>query len=161
MDGREVSAGVEGEPILLVKGLKVRTGPVATALDTLVRLYPGEEKSIKLPDGEASHFHALGSVEIVRSKEDEEHPAYVIRQYRFAYSRTPYQSTQEIGPFNIDSESSPPAIEWAGDLDQDGHLDMLVTFYGFNSSESILYLSSAATAPGLLLRVASRRHLGC
>lgn len=159
---KRVSADVDGKVILFVKGMSLRPGTIATALDSTVYLYPGEEKSIKLPNEEWSNFHALGQAEIMRRVEGgEERVVYWIRDYRFAYSRTPYQSTQEIGPFGIDSESGPPTIEWAGDIDQDGHLDLLIQSNGFNSVEWILYLSSAAKAPNLLERVASRRHLGC
>jgi hypothetical protein len=51
---------------------------------------------------------------------------------------------------------------WAGDLDRDGKLDLLVTVSDhYNVAEQVLFLSSAAGAGGLVGEVARLRTTGC
>lgn len=156
--GKCVSSDISDSVVLFVKGLRApRERVVRTARDARLRLYPGEDTSFHLPEGEWSYISALGTVDEIETGEGEIIRA--IQGYRLSFSRQ--NRRQILGPFGIDSESGPPTIEWAGDLDGDGHVDLLVESGGFNSVEWMLYLSSRSRPPDLLNRVASRRHLGC
>jgi hypothetical protein len=55
-----------------------------------------------------------------------------------------------------------PFLLWAGDLDRDGRLDLVIDMQThYNSSEPTLFLSSAADSATLVKRVASFRTIGC
>lgn len=157
--GKRISSDVSDSVVLFVKGVDVPLGRVVpTAHDTQPRLYPGEQTSFHLAGGEWTYISALGNV--VEVETDEGQILRMIEGYRLSFSRG-REKRQLLGPFGIDSESGPPTVEWAGDLDGDGHVDLLIEGGGFNSVEWFLYLSSKAHPPDLLVQVASRRHIGC
>jgi hypothetical protein len=55
-----------------------------------------------------------------------------------------------------------PNLEWAGDLDRDGRLDLLFRVpIGGYSKRYVLFLSSAASRPDLVKAVASFDVLDC
>lgn len=60
------------------------------------------------------------------------------------------------------SEDKPPSIVWAGDLDGDGGLDLLMEVGNhYNVTEYALLLTSAAHGTGLVREVARFRSVGC
>jgi len=61
------------------------------------------------------------------------------------------------GPRSEDSAN----VLWAGDLDGDGALDLLVNAFGSNRSGTCLYLSGAATPGALVGLVACHSGVGC
>ncbi|HET9252496.1 MAG TPA: hypothetical protein VFP58_10315, partial [Candidatus Eisenbacteria bacterium] len=158
--GKCVSSDVSDSVVFFVKGLRApKDGFVLAVRDAQRLLYPGQEASFRLPDGEWSRILALGAAKEVRAGYE---IVKVFEDYRLVFSRGPgLRYRQVIGPFVFDSESHPPTIEWAGDLDQDGHLDFLIEKSRFNHVEWDLYLSSKARSPALLELVASLQHSGC
>jgi len=155
-DGKRVSSSLSDSVLFFVKGIQVPDREVNTWPEPVFFLYPGQEKSIEIPGCEWSMIRALGSVE---EHEAEDQVMRLFGGYRLSLYRQ--DGHQILGPFSIDSESWPPSIEWCGDLDGDGHVDLLVDRGGFNSVEWILYLSSKARRPDLVERVASVFHIGC
>jgi hypothetical protein len=61
---------------------------------------------------------------------------------------------------NAESEDT-VALLWAGDLDRDGKLDLLLSTSGYNSSGVCLFLSGKAQANGLVGLLACHRGVGC
>jgi len=61
------------------------------------------------------------------------------------------------GPESDDSAS----LLWAGDLDGDGQLDLLVSYSGYNSGGVCLYISSKAPGSALVHRIACHGGVGC
>ena len=62
----------------------------------------------------------------------------------------------------VDRDAGHPALLWAGDLDGDSRLDLLLDESGhYNVTETVLYLSSAAAPGALVGRVGRHRTTGC
>lgn len=59
-----------------------------------------------------------------------------------------------------ESEDS-SSLLWAGDLDGDGKLDLLIAYSGYNSGGVCLYLSAGAGTGALVKRVACQHSVGC
>ncbi|NHZ36255.1 hypothetical protein [Massilia rubra] len=53
------------------------------------------------------------------------------------------------------------SLQWAGDLDRDGQLDLLMGYSGNNSSGSCLFLSSQKAKGFLLKHIACHGGIGC
>lgn len=161
MTGKRVASDVDGEVSLFVEGLRgIPTGPVRTAFDSSLCLYPGQNRSFQLPDGEWTFLAALGRA--VEYDRGEEGIARCIADYKIAFSRSPSELRwQNLDLPIMECGSGPPTIEWAGDLDGDQHSDLLILRRGDNYAEWILYLSSMAQLPNQIRRVASRVHVGC
>lgn len=70
---------------------------------------------------------------------------------------TPLTSITISGPAGEDSAS----LLWAGDLDGDGRLDLLVSYTGYNQGGVCLYLSSRAAPGALIGHVACHGGVGC
>ncbi len=71
------------------------------------------------------------------------------------------QVIAELGSYSED-DGDVPALLWAGDLDGDEKLDLLLDLSDhYIVSEPTLLLSSAAAPGDLVGRVASRRSVGC
>lgn len=58
-----------------------------------------------------------------------------------------------------DAESA--SLQWAGDLDGDGALDLIVSYSGFNRYGACLFLSSSAASGQLVGLVACHGGVGC
>jgi chloramphenicol 3-O-phosphotransferase len=53
------------------------------------------------------------------------------------------------------------SVSWAGDIDRDGKLDLIIEKSRYNNSDTVLLLSSAANAGKHLLEVAKLSRQGC
>lgn len=154
--GKCVSSDLSDSVVLFVKGLRAPSkNPVETVRGAPLLLYPGQEASFQLPNGEWSNIAALGNAKELEHGTGE--VARVIASYQLSLRRGPeFHPRQMLGPFSVDSDSHPPTIEWA-----DGHVDLLIERTSFDVVEYMLYLSSKAQFPDLLKLVASRTHVGC
>jgi hypothetical protein len=167
--GREVVVDAEGVPILLVRGLQ-RVGAQPVPIRTA---YPGREPS-ELPSGGGYKYIApgnslqllLGTTEYrlsARGRNDPTRPDYdrLVLDYRLTLTG-PDGKSQDLPAPDRFAEDGVPTLLWAGDLDQDGKLDLYMdTTNHYNLGNHVLLVSSHAT-PGQLVRlVASRRYVGC
>jgi hypothetical protein len=53
------------------------------------------------------------------------------------------------------------SVSWAGDIDRDGKIDLIIEKSRYNNSDTVLLLSSAAKAGKHLLEVAKLSRQGC
>ncbi|MBI5473826.1 MAG: hypothetical protein HY961_15930 [Ignavibacteriae bacterium] len=93
---------------------------------------------------------------LCEGKEDKE----VIENYKvILYSDQRRQTILNRARSYLDGS---PTLRWAGDLDRDGRLDLLMDLTNhYNVSEPTLFLSSRAAANELVKKVASHRQVGC
>ena len=76
-------------------------------------------------------------------------------------SRYPWAHTQIIASFDIIAMDGLPTLLWAGDLDRDGKLDLLMDLTNhYNASEYTLFLSFISEGDSLLKKVAKFRKVG-
>lgn len=154
----KVSADTAVQPYLLIKGHRsFRTGVVDTAFAGNEFFYPGKSTSIKIGKPERwYHIRALGSAG-VRGGE------VLFKDYRLELHHSERldagQSIWQTDGLTLDNT---PNLQWAGDLDRDQRLDVLLLVpIGGYSKRYLLFLSSAASGPELVKAVASFDVLDC
>ncbi len=162
-DGEETGRRVEVEPpldpIVLVRGLGWFTGPVTTAL---------MDERVDVGHALEAHLNTVSSRLSVRCGEGSRVggqrqqrctlvvQSETVRQALFTYSAY-FEGTQRLWASN-----NGPFVLWAGDLDLDGRLDLLLdTSDHENVKEMRLFLSSAAKPGQLVSEVALFRQVGC
>lgn len=141
MDGVEIGTAEDAEAVLLVRGLKVQAGPVAAAAD------------LKVEGNEAGAQKVTGAFQgepfELWSESMGEGSAKAILRLRLG-SQTHAVLVLE------DCEDCTWDLLWAGDLDGDGRLDLLVgTTHLENKGLMRLFLSTKAKAPGLVALAAT------
>jgi hypothetical protein len=131
-------------PIFLVSGVTgLRAGPVDTVYRGNRFLYPGEGMSWQL-GARWYRLRALGAV-----SEQPHNTIYSAYELRLGSSENNYETHQTIARLNFADNT--PEVRWAGDLDGDGRLDLLLQLPGGGYSVDLrLYLSSLARAPNLV-----------
>jgi len=165
--GLLVTANSDAEPLVLIRGVPgMVEGPVSTAVSSPDALEVGDSRS--LADG-PNGWYALAAF---GTAEPSEHlygrpqvHSYELRLYRHPplglgpSSEAP--SSQALVNFDALDDSRPELI-WAGDLDGDGKLDLLLdaTFH-YNVSDYTLWTSRGAAAGELVEQVASFAISGC
>lgn len=143
-------------PIFLVRGLSaLRAGPVEGQVPEPDRLNPGESLLLFASRPFPSSLFALGRATFGGAYE----PERVIRDYELWLQHGKDRQRIAASP---GLDEAPPKILWSGDLDRDGHADLLIDL-GFheNVTEYVLFLSSLANPGELVGRAASFRHGGC
>jgi hypothetical protein len=161
-DGEETGRRVEVEPplgpIVLVRGLPPFTGQVTTAmLDQAVDVSRGVEAGL---NGVSTRLLVRCVDAPPVSGQRQQKCALMaqsdgIEQALFTYSAF-FDGTNRVfadrGPF----------VSWAGDLDLDGSLDLLLDTSDHDNVEELrLFLSSPAKPGELVSEVALFRHTGC
>jgi hypothetical protein len=164
--GRRVSIPQEAEPLFLVKGLK---NPVPGTLRCLMEappypyLQPGETRYLRMRDEKNPDPLRLSA--IGEAKDWPELPGRVaVFNYQFKLYRGYDQIVvaQALPPVRIVSEDSPPRLIWAGDLDRDGKIDLLMDLtHDYNLTHLALFLSSAAKEGAFVGLVAEWKTVGC
>ena len=157
--GRRVGVEPPLEPIVLVRGLGWFTGPVTTALmDERIDVAHALEARLNTVSsrlsvrcGKASRVEGQRQQRCTLAVQSE-----AVRQPLFTYSAY-FEGTQRLW-----ASDNGPFVLWAGDLDLDGRLDLLLdTSDHENVKEMRLFLSSAAKPGQLVSEVALFRQVGC
>ncbi len=141
-------AASHADALALLRGPRLQPGHVPTPAlrfrGGAIALQPGQ--ALALPLGDAHYQLRLQGAHIVLHQGPQ-------------HSRLPglaYSSTHE-GPGYIQSAS----LRWAGDLDGDGRLDLILDHSGHNHGGSCAYLSTLAPPGQLLGRLACHTGVGC
>lgn len=144
----------QGEPILLLKGL---IGLSATKVQSL--LY--SQSGLVFPPGEALAFALPGAapykLHVTNRREYDDSPRAPSRLLLESngHKQTLYEWPQGL----LDEHCE---LIWAGDMDGDGKLDLLMVLSDhYNVLEYTLFLSSKRSSGSLVQRVAAFRIVGC
>lgn len=150
--GKRVETSNGRDAAVLIRGLaSLREGPVDTVAANLT-LRPGVE-------------HRLGAYTLnltcTASTAAEYRCPLAVREDKDRQTIATYAAWSRENELTFGSEHE-PVVLWAGDLDRDGRLDLLVdTSDHYNVSEVALYLSSIARNGELVRRAANFRTTGC
>jgi len=148
--GRKITASGPRQPLLLVAGLPaLREGRIDTAFTGRRFVYPGESISLKLSEQNWYRLDAFGSAKPGVGGVDFADYELVLRL------RNQSQVLATYPHVNVDA---PPQLLWAGDLDRDARVDLLADTGGYQYA---LFLSSMATADGLVVRAAGFATTTC
>lgn len=155
----KVSIESEQSPVLLVRGLDdLQAGPTETCFDGVPHrfLYPGERMHLKLESGDRLHLYALG-----QAVTQDTHDLIVIRDYSLHVTRTYGHPGQKIFSADIVMPGGPPNLKWAGDLDQDGLVDLFFDLTNQEVGSNYTLFRSTTRGPGIVERAASFSVTGC
>lgn len=163
--GKLVKVPQEAVPVLLVRGVKgLKEGRLAPLYHQPrnTYLFPSETLWLLIKDGE--HKLALSLVALGNTEENGITPepfvsTYTLKLYAGSH---PVTSSQVLYTAEKVYEEARPTVVWAGDIDRDGRVDLLLdTTYHYNVSRLVLYLSSAAKEGELVGKVAEWKTTGC
>jgi len=159
--GRRVEIDPDVESIVLLEGPAwITPGPLPT---TLVNHPIDAGASVESRVGHGSYHLSLLCRDVVPRIDEyrrqtcglmlrTEHARQTLFTYSAAFS----------GRERMWAAEKAPVVLWAGDLDGDGRLDVLLdTSHSSNEQAMRLFLSSTATGGQLVSEVANFRHLGC
>jgi hypothetical protein len=155
----KVSVNKPGEPILLIKGLaNLAEGPIKTVFWGNIFLEPGHGLGLKLTDNIRYGLIASGTT---KTEETGKHIInYAIKLIYNTRTAINIRSQELVHRKGIDMDS-PPKILWAGDLDRDEKLDLLMDLPDhYIVRQPTLFLSSMAKKDQLLMQVDSCRFGG-
>lgn len=140
------------DPVFLIRGLpELWRGPVKTVFFGYFQPRPSNGIALFVSNELMSQYNLY-----VTGKESTE----TISDYELILSHQ--QTKQVLSSRNPTYTEALPTLRWAGDLDGDGKLDILVDMTDhYNASETTLFLSSRAAPNELVKKVASHRKIGC
>jgi hypothetical protein len=150
-----ISAEGAEVPYLLVRGHPgFRAGPVDTAFAGNDFLYPAQSLSVKI--GKPDRWYSLQAL-------GDASKGGLIRDYTVQLHSSEFPNVGHVfSKLPLVEMENTPNLQWAGDLDRDGRLDLLFrTPIGGHSKRYVLFLSSAASPPDLLKAVASFDRFPC
>ena len=153
--GRAVSVEGQTRPLFLIKGLDA---PEVESIKTLSAehtiLSPGKSLNLRLDDANKSHLTAYGEGEVG--------PNGFTSLENYSLELSKGQLSQELLAYSA-TNGAIPTLLWAGDLDGDNQLDLVVnaTPHYVVSSAPILFLSSMAKDGNLVQKVAIFIATGC
>lgn len=159
--GKQVSAAPGDEIVVLLAGIPgLRPGPVTT-LATDMDITPTEPAQLALRD--AAYEVTLECTRPARGVGGETVAcSLVARRGHQAQVLKSYEAQFEDGVFLAVGDDVRPKLLWAGDLDADGALDLLLDLTDhYNVSRPTLFLSRGRRAGTLLAPVAMHRSVGC
>lgn len=164
--GKRVSIPQDAAPVLLVKGLK---NPVRGTLRSLAVpppysfLHLGETRYLRMKDEKPRD--ALRLAAVGEAKDWIEMPGHVaVFNYQFKLYQGYDQNSvvQALPLVKIVSVDGPPRLIWAGDLDRDGRIDLLMDLtHDYNLTHLALFLSSSAQEGEFVGLVAEWITTGC
>jgi hypothetical protein len=146
--GKRIVAESNSPPLFLVApSLGLTEGPVATSLKES-RVLEIDRPVLLGESGSATHLTAVGK------------PGGGSRDCQIVLTvGAARQVLEDWGPCD---EDGMPAVFWAGDIDRDGKLDLLVDVrHHYNSNDVVLFLSSRATGGAMVGRAARFATSGC
>lgn len=166
MTGKRVTVLQEAEPMLLIKGLESPTpGPLRCLSDAPPYQYlpPGETRYLHMKDEKTRDNLRL--VALGEAKDWVEVPGHIAvfnYQFKLFLGGGNDAVVQSLPVVRIVSVDSPPRLLWAGDLDRDGKIDLLMDLtHHYNMTHLALFLSSAAKEGELVGLVAEWITTGC
>ena len=141
--GKKVSVNLSTEPLFLVKGLDtLKNGAIKTLSSGQIILKPGKCLRFTFDNRDDYHLTVFGEREISAG----------FQNYEIELSKG--QLSQVIIAYDS-TDGDVPRLLWAGDLDRDGQLDLLVDATNhYAVSAPTLFLSSMAEDDHLLEKVA-------
>ncbi len=155
--GKDVSIKPELDAIALIRGANLTAGPVVTAA---AQLEIGRDESKPIAFGGGNPYVARVTCS-TPGKQNESRCELRLEHDGVRQSVASFDGFMEDGKFQFAGEQ-PPKVIWAGDLDRDGRLDLLVdTTNHYNVSSIALFLSSAAAKGKLVGRAAVFSATGC
>jgi hypothetical protein len=156
-----ISVDQTPKPLVLVQSRRsLRTGLVRTAYAERTDLVPGVPVHLGQHNRKVFSIVALGEVtdEGHRPPGDLLILGYTLKLYR----QGPNGGSQVLAEFERLAYDGLPNIRWAGDLDGDGLVDLLLDIRNrYGTRHYALYLSSEANAEQLVELVADLRMSGC
>lgn len=154
--GKRVGIDDSGEPLLLVTGIeRLEAGPVPTSFagDQFVNL--GQEISFAEKGGHPFSLSAVGEARLRNGSGE-------MLYYNYSLVLRHGDTLQTIIEYPILALDGLPTLMWAGDLDRDGRLDLILNLTNhYNVSLYALFLSSKAGPGELVRKVAEFRSVGC
>ena len=149
-----------GTPVALIRGLDLEEGAVSTVLMGETLLLPGERLGLPRP-GAVDLLLVTGSAEAAAWSPVEP----IFEDYAFtlvAQVNGRVERGQELLRISELGGEGSPTVRWAGDLDRDGRMDLIIDATDhYNVERLVLYLSSKAGPGEIVGRVAERLHVGC
>ena len=142
-DATRISVDAQAEPLFLVTGCEaLQPGTVKTLFSGRMPMALGSFLEFTFEDRDDYSITAFGDLTLNSSAYD----------YKIELSKG--DRSQVIFSFDSTTDAV-PLLLWAGDLDRDGQLDLLVdTIYNYAASGPTLFLSSAVQDDSLLQQVA-------
>lgn len=159
MTGMRVDVAPPVDPVVLVGGMKVAEGPLPTAMMNRV-IDPGAPLRVTFGSGLYEFSTACGERTVVSDQEQTDCRLLLVAgpKRRILAKYNAYFSNGTM----IWSGDDGPRVIWAGDLDGDGALDVLLdTSDHYNVREKTLYLSSFGSEAEPVGRAASFTETGC
>lgn len=151
--GKEISLNIDGEPVLLLKNISdLSHGEVTTSVNKQLHFF--NDDPIK---ARTDHFEYTIRMNIFDSKAElsisDGKTTQILKKF------TAYKTEESYYYFG---DEASPSLIWAGDLDGDNKLDLLLDMTDhYNVSEIVLFLSSHASSGKLVKKVAAFRTVGC
>ena len=175
MSGKEVSLEGDDTPLFFVRGIEgLEEGKVQSISGVGQDAYVGNNCGASLYPGMSQRFtlgeryyvvRVTGTGELTEPVGEAQYQSMLIKDYRIQVSVREKGKTSRVDIFNadvIDDSAGAPGILWAGDLDRDGSLDLLLsTSTHYNVSAITLYLSSLSDEGLLPIATAHFSSAGC
>jgi hypothetical protein len=162
MTGKRVRVTEGGEPSFLLRGIDgLAPGQILTASDIPTEITREQALRLTLPNGAGLELsldcrnpifdaEGLAACPLVTGDNEGRQTIATITLYRPAPEKVEFTAER------------PPQLLWAGDLDRDGRLDLLIDLSNhYNASSPTLFLSAPAGAEEKLRRVAAFTTSGC
>jgi hypothetical protein len=151
--GKKVTTTDLATPIILINGLKdIQEGEILSVELKKSILYPGENMSMEF-NGDWISISAYGIA----------NPEVTIRNYMLQVSsKNDRHRTKQIFAGTNGFDDSMFKFIWAGDIDRDGKLDLIMDLSDhYNVKKLTLFLSSKAEEGELFKRIAEFKNTGC
>ena len=153
--GKMVSVAGQTHPLFLIKGLNTsERESIKTLSAEHIILSPGKSLNLRLDDENESHLTAYGEGEVG--------PNGFTSLENYSLELSKGHLSQELLTYST-TNGAIPTLLWAGDLDGDNQLDLVInaTPHYAVSSAPILFLSSMAKNGNLVQKVAIFIATGC
>lgn len=154
--GKRVDIDRPGEPLIVVTGIeRLEAGPVPTSFagDQFVNL--GQEIDFAEKGGYPYSLSAVGEARLRNGSGE-------MLYYNYSLVLRHADTRQTIIEYPVLALDGLPTLMWAGDLDRDGRLDLIMNLTNhYNVHLYALFLSSEAGPGELVRKVAEFRSVGC
>ena len=153
--GKQVLVAGDAEPLFLIRGLKtLKPGPVKTLTTEQAILTPGKSMHFGLGRGDSYQLIVFGE------RYEDSIGITSLQEYEIEIREG--GRSQVLVSFSA-TDAAVPSLLWAGDLDHDGKLDLLINaaFHYNIYTAPVLFLSSTAEDGELLDKVAMFFATGC